>query len=84
MARTIEIPVSAEMLRLLDEKALRSGLKREEYVSALLSKDLSGPLTLAQILKPFRDQVAGLAMTDGDLGQLLTEARQDAHRETHS
>ena len=43
MPRTIEIPVSDDVLRRLDEKAQRSGLKREDYVSALLSKDLAGP-----------------------------------------
>ena len=83
MPRTIEIPVSDDLLRLLDEKAQRSGLKREDYVSALLSKDLAGPPTLGQILKPFREQVAASGVTDEELGQLFTEARGDAHRERH-
>jgi len=80
MPRTIEISVPDHLLRLLDEKAERSGLGRNEYVSALLSKALSGPPTLAQILKPFRDQVAASGATDAELGRLFTQARQDAHR----
>jgi hypothetical protein len=83
MPRTIEIPVSDDLLRLLDEKARRCGLKREDYVSALLSKDLAGPLTLAQILKPLREQVAVSGVTDDELDQLLAEARKDAHRKSH-
>ncbi|MBI3684521.1 MAG: hypothetical protein HY235_29460 [Acidobacteria bacterium] len=81
MPRTIEIPVSDDLLRLLDEKARRSGLKREDYVSALLSKDLAAPPTLAQVLKPFREQVAASGVTDDELGQLFTNAREDAHGE---
>ena len=81
MARTIEIPVSDDLLRLLDERARRSGLKREDYVSALLSKDLAGPPTLAQVLAPFRKQVAASGVTDNELQQLFTQAREDPHRE---
>ena len=80
MARTLEIHVSDDLLRLLDEKARRSGLKPEDYVSALLSKDLAGPPNLAEVLKPFREQVAASGVTDDELGQLFTQARDDAHR----
>ena len=55
MPVTIEIAVSDDLLRVLDERAQRSGLKREDYVSELLSKDLAGPPTLAQVLRPFRE-----------------------------
>jgi hypothetical protein len=84
MPQTIEISVSEEMLQLLDEKARRSGLEREAYVSLLLSKDLSRPATLAQVLQPFRDQVNGSAITDAELDQILNQARDDMHGEKHS
>lgn len=80
MLRTIEISVPDQLLQLLDEKALRSGLGRDEYVSALLSKPLAGPPTLAQVLKPFRDQVTASGATDADLGRLFAQARQESHR----
>lgn len=76
MPRTLEIPVSEDLLRLLDEKAQRSGLKREDYVSALLSRDLAGPPALSEILKPFREQVASSGLTDEELSSLFTEARE--------
>ena len=41
MPRTIEIPVSDDLLRLLDEKAQRSGLKREDYSSVVTPRWLT-------------------------------------------
>ncbi len=77
MARTIQISVSEDLLKLLDERAGRSGLDREAYVQALLSKDL-GASALSQILAPFREPVAASGISDKELAQLFAEAREDA------
>ncbi len=71
MSRTIEIPVSDEMLHRLDEKARQSGLKREEYVAALLSTALAGPPTLTEILAPFRAQIIASGASDDELAKIF-------------
>jgi len=82
MTRTIEIPITEELLRLLDARVRQSGLKREEYISTLLSKDLSGPPTLSEVLAPFREQVSASGATDEELAHLFSAAREEAFRET--
>ena len=82
MTHTIEIPVTEELLRLLDARVRQSGLKREEYISTLLSRDLNGPPTLSEVLAPFRAQVAASGATDGELARLFRAAREEAYRET--
>ena len=81
MTHTIEIPVTEELLRLLDARVRQSGLKREEYISTLLSRDLSGSPTLGEVLAPFREQVAASGATDEELAHLFSEAREEACRE---
>jgi len=83
MPQTIEIPVSDDVLRRLDERARQSGLKREEYVCHLLSRDLNGPQTLSQVLAPYRAQVAASGISDEALMQLFSDAREELHREQH-
>jgi len=82
MTHTIEIPVTEELLRLLDARVRQSGLKREEYISTLLSRDLTGPPTLSEVLAPFRAQVAASGATDEELAHLFWAAREEAYRET--
>ena len=81
MTRTIEIPIPEDLLRLLDERARSTGLKREEYIHALLSKDLTGAPSLSEILAPFRDQVAASGATEEELTQLFSATREEAYRE---
>lgn len=82
MTHTIEIPVTEELLHLLDARARQSGLKREEYISTLLSRDLSGPPTLSEVLAPFREQVVASGTADEELAHLFSAAREEAFRET--
>ena len=81
MPRTIEISVSEELLHVLDERAKRSGVALEEYASALLSRDLSAPPTMSEVLEPFREAVAASGITDSELAQLFSEARDEAYGE---
>jgi hypothetical protein len=81
MTRTIEIPLPDELLKLVDAKAQNAGLKREAYIRAVLSKDVTGEPSISEILAPFRDQVAGSGVSDVDLDRLFSEAREESYRE---
>ncbi len=80
MTRTIELPLPEELLKLVDERAQSAGLKREAYIRAVLSKDVTGEPSISEILAPFREQVAGSGISGEDLDRLFTQAREEAHR----
>lgn len=52
MSVTIGVPIPDELLPILERKARSAGLKREEYVTALLSRDLSAPKALGEVSIP--------------------------------
>ncbi|PYV16141.1 MAG: hypothetical protein DMG07_08385, partial [Acidobacteria bacterium] len=79
--RTIEIPIPEDLLKLVDDRARNAGLKREEYIRAVLSKDVTGEPSLSEILAPFRDQVAASGISDEELARLFSGAREDSYRE---
>ena len=81
MTRTIELPLSEEFLRLVDERALTPGLAREAYICAVLSKDGAGDRSISEILAPFRDQVASSGIGGEQLDRLFSEAREESYRE---
>lgn len=75
MPQIIEIPVSDELLELIDQRARRAGLARAEYIRAVLSKDAEGERSIDDILAPFRDQVAASGSNDDELDSLFAQAR---------
>ena len=79
MTRTIEIPLPDELLKLVDAKAQSAGLKREAYIRAVLSKDVTGEPSISEILTAFRDQVASSGVSDVELDRLFSEAREESH-----
>jgi len=81
MTRTIELPIPEELLKRVEERAQSAGLKRDAYIRAVLSKDVTGELSISEILALFRDQVAGSGINDEDLDQLFSQAREEAFRE---
>jgi hypothetical protein len=81
MTRTIEIPLPEELLRLVDERARSTGLEREAYIRAVLSKDVTGEPSISEILAPFRDQVLSSGIGDEELNRLFTEARKESYQE---
>jgi hypothetical protein len=84
MTRTIEIPLPEELLTLVDKKARATGLGREAYIRAVLSKDVTGERSISEILASFRDQVASTGISDEGLDRLSAEARDEAFRERNS
>jgi len=84
MTRTIEIPLPEELLRRVDEKARSTGLQREAYIRAVLSKDVAGEPSISEILASFRDQVAASGISDEELDRLFAEARDELYAEKSS
>jgi hypothetical protein len=79
MTQIIEIPVSDELLRLIDQRARSAGLARAEYIRAVLSNDATGERSVDDILAPFRDQVAASGTNDEELDSLFAQARAGSY-----
>jgi hypothetical protein len=84
MARILEVPVSDDLLALLDARAGDAGMKREDYASHLLRRGLGGPRPLDETLAPLRAQVRASDIDDQELTRLFQAARDDAASEKHS
>jgi hypothetical protein len=81
VTRTIEVPIPDDLLQLVDERAWKSGLKREDYIRTVLSRELTGAPSISEILAPFREQVKASGVTDEDLARLFSLAREESYRE---
>jgi hypothetical protein len=81
MTRIIELPIPEELLRLVDEKAQTAGLRREAYIRSVLSRDVSVEPAVGEILALFRDQVSGGGVSDEELDNVFSQARDEAYRE---
>ena len=74
----IEVIVPDDLLDVLDARAGHVGVRREEYISALLRRDLRKPPPLDEILGPFREQVRASGIEDAELVRLFEAARDEA------
>lgn len=81
MTRTIEIPIPDDLLRLVDARSRESGLRREDYIRAVLSREVTGTPSFSDILRPFREEVNASGADDEDLDRLFLTARDDSFRE---
>ena len=87
MSMTVEVPIPDDLIPRLEQKARSAGLDREQYVRALVSRDLAGPRTFDEILGGFREEVAASGVSDSELDQLFDSARQDSlaeRKDSHS
>ena len=84
MSMSIEVPIPDDLIPRLEQKARNAGLDREQYVRALVSRDLAGPRTFDEILGGFREEVAASGISDLELEQLFDSARQDSLAERKS
>ena len=78
MACVLEVPLSDDLLAVLDVRAGDAGMKREEYISGLLRRELRGPRPLDEILAPLRAQVQSSGLDDAQLTALFQTARDEA------
>jgi hypothetical protein len=81
MTRTIELPIPDELLRLVDERAQAAGLRREAYIRSVLSREVNAELSLGGIPAAFREQVAADRVSEDELDNIFSKAREEAFRE---
>lgn len=84
MSMTIEVSIPDDMIPRLEQKARSAGLDGEQYVRALVSRELAGPRTFDEILAGFREEVAASGISDSELDQLFDTARQGSLAERKS
>ncbi|HVY92709.1 MAG TPA: hypothetical protein VHA14_08170 [Bryobacteraceae bacterium] len=70
-----------ELLQRVDARSRESGLGREDYIRAVLSREVIGSPSLSEILKPFREEVQASGATDDELARLFAAARDECDRE---
>lgn len=78
MSMTVQVPIPDDLIPRLEQKARSAGLDGEQYVRALVSRDLAGPRTFDEILGGFREEVAASGVSESELDQLFESARQDS------
>ncbi len=77
MVLSVNIPEATE--RILAEQAAMRGQSVESYAAELIRKGVIGSRTFAEILAPFREQVASSGIPDAELDGLFEAARNDLY-----
>lgn len=77
MVISINIPEGTE--RILAEQAAMRGQSVESYAAELIRKGIIGGRTFAEILAPFREQVATSEIPDTELDSLFETARNEVY-----
>jgi len=78
MSVTIEIPIPEELIPSLEKRAKNAGLNWEQYLSQLLSRELSLPASLDDVLSRFRSEVRASGISDAELTDLFHAARNES------
>ena len=78
MSMTVQVPIPDDLIPRLEQKARSAGLDREQYVRAIVSRDLAGPRTFDEILGGFREEVSASGISEPELDQLFESARRDS------
>ena len=74
---SINIPDGTQ--RILAEQAALRGQSVESYAAELIRKGVIGGRTFAEILAPFREQVASSDIPDTERDELFEAARNEVH-----
>ena len=74
---SINIPDGTQQI--LEEQAALRGQSVESYAAELIRKGVIGGRTFAEILAPFREQVANSEIPDAELDELFEAARNEVH-----
>jgi Ribbon-helix-helix protein, copG family len=75
VTRTVEVWIPDDLLQLIDERARKSGLTREDYIRAVLAREGTRTAPINEILAPLREQVKATGTTDDDLALLFYRAQ---------
>jgi hypothetical protein len=82
MSITVQVPVPDELIPFLERKARSAGLNWEDYLSAMLSRELTAPPTVGEILAGFRAQVTASGISDRALDDPLCANMTETSRGT--
>jgi hypothetical protein len=77
MNLTIKIQIPDDLVPVLEHRARCAGLEREDYIGAVVSRELNAAATLDEVLAAFRKQVSATGITDRELDNLFTTARDE-------
>lgn len=77
MVISVNIPDGTE--RILAEQAALRGQSVETYAAELIRRGVIGGRTFAEILAPFREEVANSGIQDTELDCILESARDEVH-----
>ena len=77
MVISVIIPDGTE--HLLAEQAALRGQSVESYAAELIRTGVIGSRSFAEILAPFREQIAGMQITDAELENVFENARNEVH-----
>jgi len=77
MVISVNIPDGTEQI-LAKQAALR-GQSVEPYAAELIRNGIIGSRSFAEILAPFREQIAGTQITDAELENAFDDARNEVH-----
>ena len=84
MSVTVKVRLPDDLIPLLEQKARGAGVDREQYLSSIVSRDLTGSMRLVEILNGFRNQVLASGMSETELTDLFSAARTDASEPSSS
>lgn len=77
MVISVIIPDGTEQI--LAEQAALRGQSVESYAAVLIRTGVIGSRSFAEILAPFREQIAGMQITDAELENVFENARNEVH-----
>jgi hypothetical protein len=77
MSVILQVAIPEDLLPALERRAREAGMGREEYASAVLTRELGA--SLDEVLAGFRGEVAACGMSDEALTELFEEARTEVH-----
>ena len=75
----IQVNIPDATHRLLTEQAAARGQTVESYAADLIQEGIAGSRSFAEILAPFRDEIASSGMQDGESNELFEAARNEAY-----
>lgn len=75
----ISVNISEGTKQMLAQQAAMRGQSIESYAAELIRKGVVGGRSFAEILAPFREEIASFQISDTELNNMLEEARNEVY-----
>lgn len=75
----ISVNISEGTKQMLAQQAAMRGQSIESYAAELIRKGVVGGRSFAEILAPFREEIASIQIPDTELNNMLEESRNEVH-----